>query len=153
MNFANTVLKILSQKTTYICLCCGNTTGFPGGSGGKESACSAGDPGSILGLGRSPGEGNGCLPQYSCLENSRAEAPSRLQSRGSQRVSQEWTSFTSMIVPRSIDCYSFVAGFKTGNYESSDFILPFRDYFDSGIFCIFLWFLELAYQLLQKKGS
>ena len=33
--------------------------GFPGGSDGKASACSAGDPGSIPGLGRSPGEGNG----------------------------------------------------------------------------------------------
>ena len=33
--------------------------GFPGGSGGKESACSAGDPRSIPGLGRSPGEENG----------------------------------------------------------------------------------------------
>ena len=32
---------------------------FPGGSDGKESACHAGDPGSIPGLGRSPGEGNG----------------------------------------------------------------------------------------------
>ena len=32
-------------------------------------ACSAGDPGSIPGLGRSPGEGNGNLLQYSCLEN------------------------------------------------------------------------------------
>ena len=36
--------------------------GFPGGSDGKESACSAGDPGSI------PGEGNGYPLQYSCLE-------------------------------------------------------------------------------------
>ena len=44
--------------------------GFPGGSDGKESACSAGDPGSIPGLGRSPGEGNGNPLQYSCLENS-----------------------------------------------------------------------------------
>ena len=34
------------------------------------SACSAGDPGSIPGLGRSPGEGNGNPLQYSCLENS-----------------------------------------------------------------------------------
>ena len=33
--------------------------GFPGGSDGKESACNAGDPGLIPGLGRSPGEGNG----------------------------------------------------------------------------------------------
>ena len=39
------------------------------GSGGKESACSAGDPGLISGLGRSPGEGNGNPLQYSYLEN------------------------------------------------------------------------------------
>ena len=43
--------------------------GFLGGSAGKECACDAGDPGSIPGLGRSPGEGN-CYPlQYSGLEN------------------------------------------------------------------------------------
>ena len=39
------------------------------GSDSKESACSEGDPGLIPGLGRSPGEGNGNLLQYSCLEN------------------------------------------------------------------------------------
>ena len=43
--------------------------GFPGGSDGKESACNAGDLGSIPGSGRSPGEGNGNPLQYSCLEN------------------------------------------------------------------------------------
>ena len=43
---------------------------FPGGSDGKESACTAEDPGSIPGLGRSPGEGNGNPFQYSCLEKS-----------------------------------------------------------------------------------
>ena len=43
--------------------------GFPGGSEGKESACNAGDPGSVPGLGRSLGEGNGNRLQYSCLEN------------------------------------------------------------------------------------
>ena len=43
---------------------------FPGGSDGKASAYSAGDPGLIPGLGRSPGEGNGTPLQYSCLENS-----------------------------------------------------------------------------------
>ena len=42
--------------------------GFPGGSAGKESACNAGNLGSIPGLGRSPGEGNGNPLQYSCLE-------------------------------------------------------------------------------------
>ena len=44
--------------------------GFPGGSDSKHSACSAGDPGLIPGLGRSPGEGNGNPLQYSCLEDS-----------------------------------------------------------------------------------
>ena len=43
--------------------------GFPGGSEVKVSACNAGDLGSIPGLGRSPGEGNGNPFQYSCLEN------------------------------------------------------------------------------------
>ena len=44
--------------------------GFPGGSVGKESACKAGDQGSIPGSGRSPEEGNGNPLEYSCLENS-----------------------------------------------------------------------------------
>ena len=43
--------------------------GFPGGSDGKESACSAGDPGSVPALERSHGEGNGYLLQCSSLEN------------------------------------------------------------------------------------
>ena len=43
--------------------------GFPGGSEVKASAWNAGDPGSIPGSGRSPGEGNGNPLQYSCLEN------------------------------------------------------------------------------------
>ena len=46
------------------------TGGFPGGSDDKESACNAKDLGTILVSGRSPGEGNGYLLQYSCLENS-----------------------------------------------------------------------------------
>ena len=49
-------------------LCC-TSMDFPGGSANKESACNAGDPGSIPELGRSSGEGNGNPFQYSCLEN------------------------------------------------------------------------------------
>jgi len=59
---------------------------FPGGSDGKESAYNVGDPGSIPGSGRYPGEGNGNPLQYSCLENSMIEEPGGLQSMGSQRV-------------------------------------------------------------------
>ena len=48
---------------------CMGAKGFPGGSDCKESACSVGDLGSILGLGRSPGGGHGNPLQYSCLQN------------------------------------------------------------------------------------
>ena len=60
--------------------------GFLGGSDLKESACNAGDPGLIPGLGRSPGEGNGYPLQYSCLEYPWTEEPGGLQSMGSQIV-------------------------------------------------------------------
>ena len=43
--------------------------GSPGGRDSEESACNAGDLSSFPGLGRSPGEGNGDPPQYSCLDN------------------------------------------------------------------------------------
>ena len=52
---------------TYKCLL---LVGFPGGSDSKETACNAGDSGSIPGSGRSLGEGNGSPLQYSCMENS-----------------------------------------------------------------------------------
>ena len=46
-----------------------NDRGFPGGSDSKESACNVGNLGSVPGLGRSPGKGNGYPLQYSILEN------------------------------------------------------------------------------------
>ena len=62
------IQKVNFKNTLYICII--TTGGFPGGSDGKESACNAGDLGSIPGLGRSPGEGKGYPLQYSGLENS-----------------------------------------------------------------------------------
>ena len=62
---------------------------FPGGSDSKASAGNARDSGSIPGLGRSPGEGNGNILQYSCLENSMMEEAGGLQSMGSQRVGHD----------------------------------------------------------------
>ena len=59
--------------------------GFPGGSDGKEFACSAGSPGLIPGSGRSPREENGYPLWYSCLENPWTEEPSGLQSMGVTR--------------------------------------------------------------------
>ena len=49
--------------------------GCPDDSDGKESACNAGDPGLIHGLGRSTGEGNGDPLQYSCPENPMDRGP------------------------------------------------------------------------------
>ena len=65
---------------------------FPGGSYSKESAYNAEDPGSIPGLGRSPGEGNGNSLQCSCLGNPMDGGAYRLQSMGSQRVGHDWAT-------------------------------------------------------------
>ena len=63
--------KYLSYITDGNVKWCGTfgKLGFPGGSDGKESACNAGDLGSIPGFGRSPGGEHGNPLQYSCLEN------------------------------------------------------------------------------------
>ena len=60
--------------------------GFPGGSDSKESVCNAGNLGSIPGLGRSPGEGNAYLFQYSCLEKYMARALAGYKPMGLGRV-------------------------------------------------------------------
>ena len=65
--------------------------GFPGGSGVKESACNAGDPGLIPGLRRFPGEGNGNPLQYSCLEKSHGQRSLVRYSPWSCRVIYDWT--------------------------------------------------------------
>ena len=62
--------------------------GFPGGSEAKASACNVGDVGSIPGLGRSPGEGNGNPLQYSCLENPMDRGAWRATVH---RVAKSWT--------------------------------------------------------------
>ena len=65
--------------------------GFPGGSDSQESACIAGDLGSIPGSGRSPGEGNGNPLQYSCLENPMDGGAWRATVHG---VAQSWTGLS-----------------------------------------------------------
>ena len=65
--------------------------GFPGGSDGKESACSAGDQRSIPGLGRSSGEGNGNPLQYSCLEDPMGEGAWQATIHG---VIKSWTQLS-----------------------------------------------------------
>ena len=66
--------------------------GFPGGSDGKESACNAGDLGSIPGLGRSPGEGNGNPLQYSCLESPMDRGAWRAAVHGVTKSQTQWSN-------------------------------------------------------------
>ena len=67
--------------------------GLPRWLSGKESACHAGDVGSIPGSGGSPGEGNGIPVQYSCLGNPMDSGARRgLQSLGLQRVGHDWAT-------------------------------------------------------------
>ena len=77
--------------------------GFLGDSDSNESACSAGDPGSIPGSGRSRGEGNGNLLQYSYLENPMDRGAWWATVHGSQRVRHDWAtslSFSMFLINR-----------------------------------------------------
>ena len=80
--------------------------GFPRGSVVKSSPANAGDRGSILGLGRSPGEGNGNLPQCFCLENSMAKRAWRAaihRVTKSHKVCSQLSNWAHTRVPRSED--------------------------------------------------
>ena len=70
--------------------------GFPGGSEVEESACNAGDLGSIPGSGRSPGEGNGNPLQYSCLENPMDGGAWRAAVHGVAKSRTQLSDFTSL---------------------------------------------------------
>ena len=63
--------------------------GFPGGSDSKESACNAGDPGLIPGLGRTPGEGMSTHSSLLAWRIPWTEEPGWAQSMGSQRGRQD----------------------------------------------------------------
>ena len=109
--------------------------GFPGGSVSKESACNAGDQGSIPGLGRFPGEGNGNPLQYSCLGNP--------MNRGDLQA-------TVHAVPR-------VRQFSDLNHYHHHSLDGILDIFSTFTFC-FLYlrriaFLKIGINLLQDRFS
>ena len=70
--------------------------GFPNGSHSKESACTTRDQCSIPGSGRSAGEGNGNLLQYSCLENAMDSRAWWATVHGVQRVRHNWATSLSL---------------------------------------------------------
>ena len=63
---------------------------------GEESACNAGDPGLILGSGRCPGEGNGNILQYSCLENAMNRGAWQTTVHGIARVGHDLVTIPPM---------------------------------------------------------
>ena len=70
LNMVTYLAEVSSElRIKYIIVSMGKIVGFPHSSVGRESACNAGDLGSIPGLGWSPGEGNGNPLQYSFLKN------------------------------------------------------------------------------------
>ena len=75
-----------------------SSEGFPDSSVGKESACNAGDSGSIPGLGRAAGEGIGYLLQYSGVENSM----DWIGHKGPQTVGDDWATFISQSHQKSL---------------------------------------------------
>ena len=90
--------------------------GFPGGSDSKESACNAGDVGSVPGSGRAPGERKGSPLLYSCLEHSMNRRSWWLQSTGSQRVRRtEWLT---------LSLFNYNRAFCSDRNRASDLKLP-----------------------------
>ena len=82
LRLSQTIITVLNLTDCSLC----HPLGFPHSSVGKSSACNAGDLGSFLGLGRSPGEGNGNPLQYSCLENPMDRGAWRATVHGTARV-------------------------------------------------------------------
>ena len=82
--------------------------GFPGGSDGEESACNAGDPGSIPGSGRSPGEGNGCPLQYSCLENPMDRSYSPWHCKELDMSELDTSLLTLIVYPCDMTCWGLL---------------------------------------------
>ena len=95
--------------------------GFSSGSDGKESVCSAGDPDSIPGLGRSPGEGNGYLLQYSSLKNSmdRGAWWATVLRVAKGQIRYSWATKTFMSTFINIHTTFFILSFEIYSYDSA----------------------------------
>ena len=115
-------------------------SGFPGGSDGKECTCGAGDMRSVLGSGRSPGEGNGYPLQYSCLENSIYGGAWWATVHGVAKTTKSRTrlsdftfTFTRPLSPQypfgaRIPILTLQCSFRKGNHSIYPPTLPFKHY-------------------------
>ena len=112
---------------------------FPGGSDGKVSPYNAGDPGSISGSGRSPGEGNGNSLQYSCLGNPMARGTWRAIVHG---VAKNGTQLG--------DChFHFQEGNHHNSSDASVAVTAYQQLFQSS--CIL--FLQGRYYYVSTANS
>ena len=102
---------------------------------GRESACNAGDMGSIPGLGRSPGEGNGNLFQYFAWRIPWIEKPGVLQSIGFQRVGHNWVTHTFTFFLRRDSSTPILSNFRA--------VLTFQVFYHKLIFRNFVFLLFL----------
>ena len=97
--------------------------GFPCGSADEESACNAGDLGSIPWSGKSPGEGNGYLFQFFAWRIPWTEQPGELRSMGLQSVGHTWAT----------DAHTHTYGvWRTGQskqFQVGPHILAWRDFY------------------------
>ena len=110
----------------------------PGGSDSNESSCNVGDPGSISGLGRSPGEGNGNSFQYSYLENYMDGGALWATVRG---VTKSWTWLKWLSMPHAQIQYVLTEG-----------LFPMaQSYFSSNFLCLWIQHLLIPWSSCQGK--
>ena len=92
------------------CCCIDCSMGFSSGLGGEESAYNAGDPGSIPGSGRSPGERHGNPLHYSCLKNPMDRGAWWAESIGLHRVGHNWSNSVCRLQHSRLPCPSLTPG-------------------------------------------
>ena len=111
--------------------------GFPCCSVGKESACNAGELGSIPGLGRSPGEGKGYTLQYSGLENSMDSPWGHKESDTTERLSLHYLYFIHS-VDEYLGCFHALVIVNSASVNIGVHV-PFSGLVSSGILIIFFF--------------
>ena len=134
---------IINREMVWLCLfplysSTSQSQDHPGGSDGKESACNAGDPGSIPGLGRSTGEGNGNTLQYSCSENAK--------DRGDwwatiHEIAKSWTCLTNTFTGISGYCYEFCFNYYELVIEENMLCILMFKFYRSKCFQIIKFFI------------
>ena len=113
--------------------------GLPGGSDGKESACNAGDPGSIPGWEIYPGERNGYPFQYSCLENSMDRGAWLVIVHG---VTKSWTQLKQLSNHAYIYIHKYIYMYVSLGYITLDNSLHIKIYLHNKEFNNYIAFKE-----------